>query len=217
MSELVVNGSWGLGLAMAEQLAHQDLDKKVVISGRPIREVDFAECIEIDYERENLYQTIGEFVLKLPQRVETLTYIASPLLPGHLMDLDAKCIGEAIDREGKGLIYFVKNLLEKQKTLEGLVTIISFYDQAPGRINPVSNFIKSGMVSFSEAISEDGRIGKVMTAEVDSDSHFVFGSDLLAQAILKTRKEAFRSLHERFRPYKISGDSLEVEEVKYDE
>jgi NAD(P)-dependent dehydrogenase (short-subunit alcohol dehydrogenase family) len=83
---------------------------------------------------------------------------------GTVTDLTYEQIEEMIDVGGRGLIYMMKSLLDKQGSLKELITITSTSQWTPRKLEPIYNFAKAGAGHFSSSMAEDGRVGKVLVA-----------------------------------------------------
>jgi len=161
MNTLVVGGTSGLGLELARDL--QAAGSEVYVTGR--RELDEPDLHyeQFDLTAPDLPKRIGELVMQLPE-INTLVYAAGYFQEGRVTDLTEKEIEQMIDVGGRGLIYFVKAILDKQDKLDELVTITSTSQWTPRQLEPIYNFAKAGAAHFSNAIAEDGRVGKVLVA-----------------------------------------------------
>jgi short-subunit dehydrogenase len=69
-----------------------------------------------------------------------------------------------INVAGSGLIFFMRELMLKQDSLDELITITSTSQWTPRKKEPIYNFAKAGTGMFSNAMAEDGRVGKVLVA-----------------------------------------------------
>ena len=161
MNTLIIGGTSGLGLELGKQL--KSIGSEVWVTGRhePAQK-------DMNYEKFNLSQPdlakrTKTLVQKLP-KISTLVYAAGFFQDGRLSDLDEKQIEEMLDVGGRGLIYFVKAVLENQSKLGELITITSTSQWTPRQREPVYNFVKAGSGHFSNAMAEDGRIEKVLVA-----------------------------------------------------
>lgn len=159
MNTLIVGGTSGLGLEIARSEAA--LGNNPVITGRHDPSVRFAEYREFDLTTCNLPAKIGEFVTNLPT-INSLVYAAGYYQEGRITDLSDDEIDSMIDVGGRGLIFFVKKLLEKQDRLDELVTITSTSHWTPRELEPVYNFVKAGAGHYSHGQSLDSRIGKTL-------------------------------------------------------
>lgn len=175
MNTLIVGGTSGLGLELAKVMAVEG--EKPIITGRHNPEVDFAEYQEFDLSADNLPERVGQFVTGLPP-IKTLVYAAGFYQEGRITDLRDEQIDEMIDVGGRGLIFFVKKLLEKQGELPELVTITSTSQWTPREYEPVYNFVKAGAGHYSHGQSLDPRIDKTRVIGVSGmATEFWSGTD----------------------------------------
>ena len=161
MNALVVGGTSGLGLELAKEL--QSAHSEVYVTGRRELDEPGLHYEQFDLAEPDLPKRIGELVIRLPE-IDTLVYAAGYFQDGRVTDLNEQQIEEMIDVGGRGLIYFIKSVLEKQGKLGELITITSTSQWTPRQKEPIYNFVKAGAGHFSNAIAEDGRVGKVLIA-----------------------------------------------------
>ncbi len=161
MNTLIVGGTSGLGLEIARGFS--ELGGDIYVTGRRELEEPGLQYERFDLSEPNLPQRVGELVIKLPE-ISTLVYAAGYFQEGRVTDLSDEQIEEMIDVGGRGLIYFTRALLEKQGKLDELVTITSTSQWTPRKLEPIYNFAKAGAAHFSNAMSVDGRVGKVLVA-----------------------------------------------------
>jgi short-subunit dehydrogenase len=159
MNTLIVGGSSGLGLAMAKEFA--DAGDKVTITGRKKPDIKFANFVKFDLGQPQLPTKINTFVKGMP-KIDRLVYAAGYYQSGTVTDLSDDEIEEMLSVGARGLIYFVKALLEKQGCFDELITITSTSQWTPRKLEPIYNFIKAGGGQFSNGLAEDGRIAKVL-------------------------------------------------------
>jgi len=159
MNNLIVGGTSGLGLELARNMAAAD--EPVIISGRHDPLVGFAEYRHLDLGTGNLPDRIGEFVANLPP-IKSLIYAAGFYQDGHITDLSDEDVDTMIDVGGRGLIFSVKKLLEKQGKVDELVTITSTSQWTPREYEPVYNFVKAGAGHYSHGQALDPRISKTI-------------------------------------------------------
>jgi short-subunit dehydrogenase len=218
MSDLIIGGTSGLGLELARKLVAGG--SKVIITGRKNPNVDFTEFKKFNLTADNLSQRIQDLVSGLPE-IERLVYAAGFYQEGTVTDLDEEQIETMIDVGGRGLIYFVRSLLEKQGGLKELVTITSTSQWTPRKLEPVYNFAKAGAGHFTNAMAEDGRIEKVMVAgpagmktefwegvERD-DLDTMLDPEWVAQQIMDARQKDYR-----YKYIRILRQPARVEEVE---
>lgn len=159
MSELIVGGTSGLGLNLAKY--GLEAGRRVIATGRSIPDVDGIEFRNFDLAQSNLPGAVEEFVGSLPP-VDSLVYAAGYFQEGRITDISDEQVDEMISVGGRGLIFFVKKLLEKQGALPELVTITSTSQWTPREFEPVYNFAKAGAAHLSNGLSLDSRIGKTL-------------------------------------------------------
>ncbi|HEX5448186.1 MAG TPA: SDR family oxidoreductase [Candidatus Saccharimonadales bacterium] len=161
MSVLIVGGSSGLGLALAKEFA--DSGEKVIVTGRTKPDVSFVEFKKLDLAQDDLPKIIKNFVKELP-KINTLLFSAGFYQSGRVTDLTSQQIDQMVQVAGTSLIYFMRELLAKQDSLDELITITSTSQWTPRQLEPIYNFAKAGIGQFSNAMAEDGRVGKVLVA-----------------------------------------------------
>jgi len=220
MSILVIGGTSGLGLEIAKQFANAD--EKVIVTGRHDPKVDFAQYYEFDLAAEHLASHIKSFVDELP-KIERLVYVAGYFQEGRVTDLTPKQIEEMINVGGRGLVYFVKWLLEKQSGLEELITITSTSQWTPRKLEPIYNFAKAGAGHFSNAMAEDGRISKVLVAGPagmrtafwkdvkHADLDVMLDPEWVAKQVMKLREDDYKY---RFAKILRQPARVEIEETR---
>lgn len=159
MNSLIVGGTSGLGLEIAKNLHSEG--NEVYVTGRRSLDEPEIHYEHFDLAAPELPKRIGELVMRLPE-INTLVYAAGYFQNGRVTDLTEQQIEEMLDVGGRGLIYFMKAILEKQNKLDELVTITSTSQWTPRQYEPIYNFAKAGSGHFSDAMVEDGRVGKVL-------------------------------------------------------
>ena len=114
MTTLIIGGTTGLGLELAKQLtANGD---SVIVTGRKEIKEDI-KFQKFDLSQVNLAGSIEGFVSELPV-IERLMYAAGYFQEGRVTDLSESEIEEMISVGARGLIYFVRALLQKQGELQ---------------------------------------------------------------------------------------------------
>lgn len=161
MTSLVIGGTSGLGLELAKDL--QATGSEVYVTGRRELDEPSLHYEKFDLTAPDLPQRIGELVMRLPE-INTLVYAAGYFQEGRVTDLSEQEIEQMIDVGGRGLVYFVKAVLDKQGSLDELITITSTSQWTPRKLEPIYNFAKAGAAHFSNAMAEDGRVSKVLVA-----------------------------------------------------
>ncbi len=161
MRELIIGGTSGLGLEMAILGAQEG--KEVTVTGRHDPEVNLVNYEPFELTAPDLPGRIGALVMRLPE-VNSLVYAAGFFQEGCITDLDDNQIEAMVDVGGRGLIYFVREILRKQGRLDEIVTITSTSQWVPREKEPIYNFVKAGAAHLSHGLSLDKRIGKVLVA-----------------------------------------------------
>ncbi|MDB5176556.1 MAG: short-chain dehydrogenase/reductase [Candidatus Saccharibacteria bacterium] len=161
MNTLIIGGTSGLGLEIAKKYKSDNGD--VYVTGR--RQISESGIIfkPFDLAAPELVQRINDFTMQLPD-INRLVYAAGYFQEGRVTNLTESQIEEMINVGGRGLLYFVKAILDKQDKLDELITITSTSQWTPRQKEPIYNFVKAGAAHFSNAIAEDGRVGKVLVA-----------------------------------------------------
>jgi short-subunit dehydrogenase len=161
MNTLIIGGTSGLGLEIAKGLSTDT--SEVYVTGRRELDEPGLHYEKFDLTEPELPKRASELVMGLPE-IKTLVYAAGYFQEGRVTELSEQEIEQMIDVGGRGLIYFVKAILEKQGALDELITITSTSQWTPRKLEPIYNFAKAGAAHFSNAMAEDGRVGKVLVA-----------------------------------------------------
>lgn len=217
MNTLVIGGTSGLGLELAKDF--RDTGSNVVATGR--REITEEGITREEFELtgKDLPHRVGELAARLAQ-INTLVYAAGYFQEGRITDLTDEQIEEMIDVGGRGLIYFVREILKKQTKLPEIITITSTSGWTPRQKEPIYNFVKAGAGHLSNGLAEDGRIGKVLVAgpagmatnfweKSPRDMSMMLDPAWVADQIMNLRKEDYK-----YRFAKIMRQPARVEIVE---
>jgi short-subunit dehydrogenase len=158
---LVVGGTSGLGLLIAKGLRDQGYE--VHVTGRRNLAEDGILLHTFDLTASRLPERTKELIEMLPT-INVLVYAAGYFQDGRVTDLSNQEIEEMFDVGGRGLVYFVKSVLDKQGELDELITITSTSQWTPRQREPVYNFVKAGAAHLSNSLAHDGRVKKVLVA-----------------------------------------------------
>lgn len=161
MATLIIGGTSGLGLKLAQAAAKAG--EEVIVTGRRELKDTHIAYQKFDLAEPELPARMKTLIQSLPT-ITTLVYAAGYFQDGRVTDLSTEQIEEMIDVGGRGLIYAMKEILEKQGSLNELVTITSTSQWTPREREPIYNFVKAGAAHFSNAMTEDGRVSKVLVA-----------------------------------------------------
>ncbi len=217
MNVLIIGGSSGLGLALAQKLVAGD--NQVVVTGRTDPKQTDITFKKFDLVRSDLPGAMEQMMADLP-KIDLLVYAAGFFQEGRVTDLSPEQIEAMIDVGGRGLIYALRAILNKQNELSELVTITSTSEWTPRQYEPVYNFVKAGGGLLTNAIAEDGRVGKVMVAgpagmntafwreQPGRDKSKMLDPDWVADQILKFRADDYK-----FKYIRVLRDPPRVEEI----
>lgn len=161
MNTLIVGGTSGLGLELAKSFSAQG--NETYVTGRRDLDEDGLHVEQFDLSAPDLPNRVGAFVMGLPT-INTFVYAAGYFQEGRITELSDDQVEEMINVGGRGLIYFVRALLERQGSLDELITVTSTSQWTPRQLEPVYNFAKAGAAHFSNAMAEDGRVTKTLVA-----------------------------------------------------
>lgn len=200
MQSLIVGGTSGLGLEIARGMAAQG--NEVIVTGRHDPEVDFATYERFDLMAPGLPKKIGQFIVGLPD-IDTLVYAAGFYQGGHVNDLSDEQVDAMFDIGARGLVFFVKKLLEKQGTLKELIVITSTSEVTAREIEPVYNFVKAGGGLYTKAQSLDPAVGRTMKVLVsgmktpfwdgqEKDTSEMLDASWVAEQIIHNRSQAYK-------------------------
>ena len=218
MPSLVVGGTSGLGLELAKALrASGDgvevlgrFASRTVITPGSLDAPEMAGAldmlglgfVEFDLTAPALPGRVVDLVGRLSE-ISTLVYAAGYRQDGRVTDLGEGQIENMLDVCGRGLIYFVRAILERQGGLAELITVTSTSQWTPHREEPVYCFAKAGAAHFSNAMAEDGRVGKVLV---------VGPSGMRTPFWAKSARDDFDSMLD---PVWVAGQMMELREGEY--
>jgi NAD(P)-dependent dehydrogenase (short-subunit alcohol dehydrogenase family) len=164
-----------LGYSLAQGLVE---NHEVYVTGR--REPEGMSKINfcaLELATDTLGRDIAKLLERLPA-IDLLVYAAGFYQDGTITDLDVHQIYEMIDVGLVAPILFVRELLERQKTLEGFIAITSTSQWTPRLAEPVYTAAKAGLGAVANSLSLDDRIGKTLVAApAGMDTPFWAGTD----------------------------------------
>lgn len=212
MNTLVIGGTSGLGLEIARDFS--ELGNDVIVSGRHDPNQEGLDFREFDLSKPELPRRIGEFVTNLPD-ISTLVYAPGFFQEGQITDLSDEQVDEMLDVCGRGLIFFVKKVLEKQSKLNELIVVTSTSERIPRLYEPVYNFAKAGAGLYTSAQALDPAIGKTLKVLVSGmatpfwakdgrDTSAYLHPDWVADQIMSERPKV-----KEYRPIDILGPENE--------
>lgn len=192
----------GLGFEVARVLSQQG-GGEIIITGRHDPGADFARYHEFDLDTTELPAKIGAFIAKLPP-IRTLVYAAGFFQEGHITDLTDEQVDRMFNIGGRGLVFFIKKLLEKQGRLEEFIPITSSSAEKARELEAVYNFVKAGGNLYSKAQSFDPMVHRTLLVQpegmdspfwknTDKDTSMMMPTPWVAEQIraLRNREHAF--------------------------
>ncbi|MET0779491.1 MAG: SDR family NAD(P)-dependent oxidoreductase, partial [Candidatus Saccharimonadales bacterium] len=93
---------------------------------------------------------------------DLFVYAAGYYQEGRITDLSPEQVEDMLNVGGRGLIFGLRALLQKQAQLPELITITSSSQWTPRQLEPMYNFVKAGAGHLTNAMAEDGRIAKTL-------------------------------------------------------
>jgi short-subunit dehydrogenase len=218
MNAVIIGGTSGLGLELAKKLAKQGIE--VVVTGRNDPKSQELSFIRLDLSAPDLAKRMELFVKGLP-KVDLFVYAAGYYQEGRITDLSEEQIEDMINVGGRGLIYSLRALLNKQAALPELITITSTSQWTPRQLEPIYNFVKAGVGHFTNSMAEDGRVAKVMVAgpagmktafwkhDPGRDMSDMLDPEWVADQIMQARKQDYK-----YKYIRILRSPARVEEVE---
>ncbi|HSX35515.1 MAG TPA: SDR family oxidoreductase [Patescibacteria group bacterium] len=218
MNALIIGGSSGLGLELAKQLLASGTT--VTITGRKDPGVDGLKFEALELAQPDLPTTLEGLMADL-SHIDLFVYAAGFYQEGRVTDLSIDQIETMISVGGRGLIFGLRALLNKQADLPQLITITSSSQYVARQLEPVYNFVKAGAGHFTSSMAEDGRVGKALhvapqgmqTAFWRDQPHKDVSSYIdpvwAAEQILATNQSNFK-----YKYIRILRDPARVEEVE---
>jgi NAD(P)-dependent dehydrogenase (short-subunit alcohol dehydrogenase family) len=161
MNCLIVGGTSGLGLAMAEQLKAENT---VYITGRHDPQAEGMTFHELQLGKlDGLLANIHTLVEALP-KLDLVVYAPGFYQEGTITDLNEDQIQEMLSVGVTGAMYVAREVLNKQGELAEFVAITSTSQYTPRLLEPVYTVAKAGLGAFSNSLSLDPRVKKTLVA-----------------------------------------------------
>lgn len=168
MNCLIVGGTSGLGLALAQQL--RDQEHRVTVMGRHDpgeRSVGFCEfdlrdnCARLRDTKLPLAQRIEKALAK-EMPIDLLIYAAGFYQEGLISELSEDEIENMLDVSARGLLYITRYVLMMQNHLDNFILIGSTSQWTARALEPVYNFAKAGAALYAESLSESGSVYRTL-------------------------------------------------------
>ncbi len=157
---LIVGGTSGLGLCLAEKLAASKYD--VIVTGRTDPKnpkLKFKKLDLSDYSKSA--DGIKRLVRGLPQ-IDLLVYAAGYFLDGTISELKEAQIDEMLSVGLRAPVLFLR--LMTRHGLDGFVAVTSTSQWTPRPKEPIYTATKSGLGMLANSVSLDPKVKKVMVA-----------------------------------------------------
>jgi NAD(P)-dependent dehydrogenase (short-subunit alcohol dehydrogenase family) len=161
MNALIIGGTSGLGRELATRLAATGA--AVTVTGRTQPD-DLGKDLQfraLDLNAPELPKKLVALLADLPE-LDLFVYAAGFYQKGRVTDLTEQQIDEMLNVGGRGLIFGLRALLQKQAQVPEIIVITSTSQWTPRQQEPVYNFVKAGAGHLANAMAEDGRVGKVL-------------------------------------------------------
>lgn len=161
MRVLIIGGTSGLGLALAERL--RDRGEQVYITGRKPPAVNGLEYLPLELAGTDAPTRIDALMAALPP-LDMWIYAAGFYEDKPLQALDGAAIEKMIDVGIRGLTYGVQSLLHNHPGVKSLVVVTSTaqWNAKPNEI--IYGPAKAYAGHFAKALALGGKIPKVLVA-----------------------------------------------------
>lgn len=175
MNTLIIGGTSGLGLALAEKLSK---DYQVFVTGRRDPQVEDVNFIHLDLTKdEGLSEALDRTIEQLLP-IKLLVYAAGFYQEGKIDDLSDMEIAEMDNVGLRAPAMLLSRLLKKQDELPGFIAITSTSQFTARLYEPVYTAVKAGLAMLAKSVSLDERVGKVLVvAPAGMKTKFWKGTD----------------------------------------
>lgn len=220
MTTLIIGGSSGLGLALAQQEVAKGTS--VYITGRRDPEAEGCNFIRLDIGADETYRHDISAVLEACGHIDTLIYAAGFFQDGRVTDLTDEQVEVMMNVGIMAAIFITKQLLETQNELAEFVAITSTSQWTPRLYEPVYTAAKAALAAYSNSLALDERVAKVLVAgpagmatnfwhDTDAEEHDT--SKMLTPEWVAEQVEMLREKSYRYRFAKILREPARVELV----
>lgn len=157
---LIIGGSSGLGLALAEMLSP---DYHVFVTGRRDPKNKAVSFTELELDSDSLGDDLDTLLLDLPE-IDLLVYAAGIYQEGTISDLSDHDL-EKMNRIGlMAPAMLLQRILNQQDELPGFIAITSTSQWTPRLLEPMYTAVKAGLGMLANSVSKDEHVGKVLVA-----------------------------------------------------
>lgn len=180
MNALVIGGSSGLGLALAELLKNK---YQVFVTGRKNPRKSYLHFQYLNLS-EDLIIDVDEMLDRF-MPIDILVYSAGFYQDGTLDELSGYDIRIMINVGLVAPSILLSKILKKQGQLSGFIVITSTSQFTPRFREPVYTAVKAGLGMLANSVSLDPRIGKTLVvAPAGMKTNFWKGVDVSEKGIL---------------------------------
>lgn len=157
---LIIGGSSGLGLELGHLLSttHQ-----VSITGRRNPQQSHLKFIPLELDSVDITEDLDLRHSDLTD-VDLLVYAAGFFQEGKIDDLSDVDIYRMTEVGLLAPVFITQRILKNQGSLPGFIAITSTSQWTPRLLEPVYTAVKAGLAMFTNSLSLDPRIGKVLVA-----------------------------------------------------
>lgn len=159
MNALVVGGTSGLGLTLAQLLKGE---YQVSVTGRRDSKTQGLRFLRLDLSADKgLPEALDALVGQLSS-IDLLVYAAGFYQEGRIDEVSDADIA-AMDNVGlRAPMMLLQRLLKKQGALSGFIAITSTSQFTPRLREPTYTAVKAGLAMLASSVAQDERIGKTL-------------------------------------------------------
>lgn len=161
MNCLIIGGSSGLGLSLAQKLSDT---YEVYITGRNDPKVSGLAFHPLDLADANATLTAIDSLLQKLPHIDLLIYAAGFFQDGTVTKISIDQIDAMLSVGLTSAVYITRQLLESQGDLPEFIAITSTSQWTPRLKEPVYTAVKAGLGAYANSLSLDPRVGKTLVA-----------------------------------------------------
>ncbi len=159
MNCLIIGGTSGLGLRLAEKLKGE---YSVHITGRRVLDQNDLHFHPLDLSNhEKLTDNINMLVSEVPP-IDLLIYAAGFFQEGTVSELTPQQIETMLNVGLAAAIHVSREVIVKQETLPEFIAITSTSQWTPRLYEPVYTAVKAGLGAYANSLSLDPRVKKTL-------------------------------------------------------
>ncbi|HSX05156.1 MAG TPA: SDR family oxidoreductase [Candidatus Saccharimonadales bacterium] len=158
---MIVGGSAGLGLALAERL---QTDYRVTVTGRSDPNIAGVMFQKLDLTGTNGLSDRIRQVVEAVGQIDLLIYSAGFFQEGTITDLSEAQMYEMLNVCLIGALDITREILLQQGELAEFIAITSTSQYTPRKLEPLYTVAKAGLGMYANSLSLDERVGKTLVA-----------------------------------------------------